>query len=61
MVAGRFIFSSISIAVVLSAATLIAQADSLTVKTAEGKVHGKLLNPEGSRISRHSLRGPTRR
>jgi para-nitrobenzyl esterase len=46
MFRGKLIFRPVVLAVAISAVAAAAQADSLTVKTADGKVHGKMLNPE---------------
>jgi para-nitrobenzyl esterase len=41
---GKFILRTAVLAAALSATGAVASADSLTVKTADGKVHGKLIN-----------------
>ncbi len=44
MFSGSGMFRAVAIAVTVSAMGVAASADSLTVKTADGKVHGKLIN-----------------
>jgi para-nitrobenzyl esterase len=44
MISGRFNLKALSLAVVALSLSLTASADSLVVKTEEGKVHGKLIN-----------------
>src|SRR5580658_5723658 len=44
MFAGRYIWKAAPIAAAMLSLGMFAMADSLTVKTVDGKVHGKLIN-----------------